>query len=103
LQTPAGVARMRSRSRRTVRLPSLAAIHPRSYIIRPVETMSSRSCCSPEGINLYSLSRGGVVRHAPFVFPPKFDIVKAGMKINLIINGKKYSGDVEPRLLLIHY
>ena len=25
------------------------------------------------------------------------------MKINLIINGKKYSPDVEPRLLLIHY
>ena len=25
------------------------------------------------------------------------------MKINLTINGKKYSPDVEPRLLLIHY
>ena len=25
------------------------------------------------------------------------------MKINLTINGKKYSDDVEPRLLLIHY
>src|SRR6202030_1402914 len=25
------------------------------------------------------------------------------MKINLTINGKKYSPDVEPRLLLVHY
>jgi len=48
--TPAGVARMRSLSRRTVRLPSLAAIQPRSYIMRPVPTMSSRSCCSQQGM-----------------------------------------------------
>ena len=32
-----------------------------------------------------------MLRHAPFVFRPKFDIFKAGMKINLTINGKKYS------------
>ena len=43
------------------------------------------------------------MRHAPFVFRAKFDIFKAGMKINLTINGKKYSDDVKPRLLLIHY
>ena len=43
------------------------------------------------------------MRPAPFVFRVKSDIFKTGMKINLTINGKKYSNDVEPRLLLIHY
>src|ERR1043165_9150300 len=56
--------------------------------------------------------------HPVLFFRAKFDIFKAAciaawlgiptfwsplMKINPTINGKKYSPDVEPRLLLVHY
>src|SRR5262245_61886008 len=58
LQTPVGVASMRSWSSRIVMLPSLAATQPFSHTRRPISTMSCRYSLSVFAMETYDCIRG---------------------------------------------